>query len=393
MLTVDRIEQDERFAGMAAEWDALLRTSAARCIFLTWEWLHTWRRHLGQDRQLSVIAVREGGELVGVAPLVLSPPRPARLSPLPTFEFLGTGEVGSDYLDLVAKPGCEGQVLDAVAVHVTRSRSAMRLRRFEPHSALAAKLATHLADTGWRVTRAGTETCPFIRLDGHTWDSYLATLGPEHRSNIRRRLRKLETTRGMSFERVVTEEQRREVLPALVSLHNQRWRERGGSEAFHSNALVAFHDELSRLALARGWLRLFALRLDGRVAAALYGFLYEGRFSFYQSGFDPGEARLGLGLAAMGLAIKSAIEEGALEYDLLHGDEPYKFLWCRETRRLEQLDLYPPTAAGRIAQHAAEAIRATKRAARRLLPSRMVATAVAARRSWQTRDSGASAAR
>jgi hypothetical protein len=177
MLTVDRIEQDERFAGMAAEWDALLRTSAARCIFLTWEWLHTWRRHLGQDRQLSVIAVREGGELVGVAPLVLSPPRPARLSPLPTFEFLGTGEVGSDYLDLVAKPGCEGQVLDAVAVHVTRSRSAMRLRRFEPHSALAAKLATHLADTGWRVTRAGTETCPFIRLDGHTWDSYLATLG------------------------------------------------------------------------------------------------------------------------------------------------------------------------------------------------------------------------
>ena len=393
MLTVDRIEHDDRFAAMAAEWDALLRTSSTCGIFLTWEWVHTWRRHLGQDRELRVLAVRQDGELVGVAPLVEQRARPKRLSPLPTLEFLGAGDVGSDYLDLIARPGFEGQVLDAVAAHVSRSRSALRLRRFEPHSSLAAKLATRLADSGWSVTRAGTETCPFIRLAGHTWDSYLASLGSEHRSNVRRRLRKLETSCAMSFERVVSEEQRRDVLPSLVSLHNRRWRERGGSEAFHNKALVAFHDELSRLALARGWLRLFALRLDGRVAAALYGFLHEGRFSFYQSGFDPREARLGLGLAAMGLAIKSAIEEGAVEYDLLHGDEPYKFLWCREARPLEQLDLFPPTTAGRIAQQAAEAVRGARRAARRLLPPPLVAAAVAARRFWREGDSGAAAAR
>jgi CelD/BcsL family acetyltransferase involved in cellulose biosynthesis len=392
MLTVDLIEQDDRFAEMAAEWNALLRTSLARCIFLTWEWVHTWRRHLGQDRELSVLAVRQDGALVGIAPLVLDRARPERLSPLATLEFLGTGEVGSDYLDLIAKPGFEGHVLSAVAAHVSRARTALRLRRFEPLSALAAELATKLADSGWRASPAGTETCPFIRLGGHTWDSYLASLGPEHRSNVRRRLRKLETTGTMSFERVVSEEQRREVLPALVRLHNQRWQERGGSEAFHNKALVAFHDELTRLALARGWLRLFALRLDGRVAAALYGFLYEGHFSFYQSGFDPREARLGLGLAAMGLAIKSAIEEGAVEYDLLHGDEPYKFLWCREARRLEQLDLFPPTAAGRIAQQAAEAIRGARRAVRRLLPPPLVAAAVAARRFLRERDSGAAEA-
>jgi CelD/BcsL family acetyltransferase involved in cellulose biosynthesis len=393
MLTVDRIEQDDRFAGMAAEWDALLRTSPARCIFLTWEWLHTWWRHLGQDRDLQVLALRQDGELVGIAPLLLERPRPGRLSPLPTFEFLGTGDVGSDYLDVIARPGFEADVLDAVAAHVARSRAALRLRRFEPRSALAAALATRLGDSGWSVTRTSTETCPFIRLAGHTWDSYLASLGPEHRSNTRRRIKKLETACAVRFERVVSEEQRREVLPALISLHNQRWRERGGSEAFHNKGLVAFHEELSRLALARGWLRLFALRLDGRVAAALYGFLYEGRFSFYQSGFDPGEARLGLGLATMGLAIKSAIAEGAIEYDLLHGDEPYKFLWCREARVLEHVELFPPTAAGRIAQQAAGAIRGAKQAARRVLPPGIVAAAVAARRLWRERDSGAAAAR
>src|SRR5207245_43184 len=80
----------------------------------------------------------------------------------------------------------------------------------------------------------------------------------------------------------------------------------------------------------RGWLRLSELRLDGRPAASLYGFRYRDTFSFYQSGFDPAYARDSVGLVTMGLAIRSAIEEGAAEYDLLHGDEAYKFQWARE---------------------------------------------------------------
>jgi CelD/BcsL family acetyltransferase involved in cellulose biosynthesis len=49
----------------------------------------------------------------------------------------------------------------------------------------------------------------------------------------------------------------------------------------------------------------------------------------------------------MGLAIRAAIEEGAEEYDLLHGEESYKSLWASSTRELERIELFPPTAAGR----------------------------------------------
>jgi CelD/BcsL family acetyltransferase involved in cellulose biosynthesis len=391
MLTVDLIDDDRRFAGMAEEWDALLRESPARSIFLTWEWLYTWWRHLGQGRRLSILAVREGAALVGIAPFVLRRRWP-RLSPLPTLEFLGTGDVGSDYLDLISTPGYEARVLGAVADHVAARRVSLRLLRVEASSALGARLAETLGGAGWSLGRSTAETCPCIALDGHTWDSYLASLGADHRYNVRRRLRNLERA-GARFERVVSEEQLREVLPALVALHLMRWRERGGSEAFHREALVAFHEELSRRALARGWLRLFAWRLHGRVVAALYGFLYDGRFSFYQSGFDPREGQLSLGLAAMGLAIKSAIEEQAVAYDLLHGDEAYKFLWCREARRLVTLELFPPTAAGRIARQATATLRSVKRAARHTVPPRILEAAVAMRRLGRGRDLGAAAAR
>ena len=48
----------------------------------------------------------------------------------------------------------------------------------------------------------------------------------------------------------------------------------------------------------------------------------------------------------MGLAIKSAIEEGAAVYDFLRGDETYKSLWACEERELIRLELFPPCARG-----------------------------------------------
>ena len=57
--------------------------------------------------------------------------------------------------------------------------------------------------------------------------------------------------------------------------------------------------------------------LDGRPVGALYGFRYRQSFCFYQTGFD-----------------------------LLHGDERYKFDWARQVRALERIELYPPSAHG-----------------------------------------------
>jgi CelD/BcsL family acetyltransferase involved in cellulose biosynthesis len=133
---------------------------------------------------------------------------------------------------------------------------------------------------------------------------------------------------------VTTESRRRELLPVLFELHRKRWSERGGSDGLFGPGLPEFHEEASRLALERGWLRLCVLWLGETPAAALYGFRYGAVFSFYQCGFDPRFAKLGVGLVALGLAIRSAVLEGAGEFDLLHGEEPYKFHWAKRTRAL-----------------------------------------------------------
>jgi CelD/BcsL family acetyltransferase involved in cellulose biosynthesis len=124
---------------------------------------------------------------------------------------------------------------------------------------------------------------------------------------------------------------------------------------------------VSRLGLERDWLRLFVLWLNGRPAAALHGYRYGDTFSFYQAGFDPDFARHSVGLVTMGLTIKSAIEDGAEAYDLLHGDEPYKFQWARQTRELARVELFPPTPRGQLCRHGVRVGRTVRRAARRVL--------------------------
>jgi CelD/BcsL family acetyltransferase involved in cellulose biosynthesis len=85
--------------------------------------------------------------------------------------------------------------------------------------------------------------------------------------------------------------------------------------------------------------------------------MYSGRFYFYQHGFDDQFQQHSIGLVVMGLSIRAAIDEGADEFDMLWGVEPYKWLWARETRDLRKIQLFPPHVGGRIHQGTSRARR------------------------------------
>lgn len=342
-LRVEVIEDVGRFRALRDEWTALLERSAADGLFLTWEWLFTWWRHLSGGARLHVLAVWSDGEMVGLAPLLLRRRR-ALEAPFPVLEFLG-GTAGSDYLDLVLRSGSESQAVDALADYLGAEKLALRLTQVRPGSS-AAVLAAELERRGWWLDAVSTEVCPLVTWPAPSWDSYLATLTSKDRVDFRRRLNNLSKQFEVRFEQAETEEGRRETLRALFALHDSRWRERGGSTALHTPALRSFHDEVTALALTRGWLRLYLLVLDGQPVAAQYSFRYRGTFYDYQKGFDPSYGRHGIGLITVGLTIKRAIEEGAAEYDFLHGAEPYKFRWAGQVRELSRLELFPPGARG-----------------------------------------------
>jgi len=339
------------------EWNSLLEASTSNGLFLSWEWMSLWWRHFGGGRRLRVMEVRNGETLLALLPMCIVSGR---------IEFLGTGSVGSDYLDAIVHAAHEPAVNTAIVEMLKDTGRIMRFGQLGSNAAVQT-VAERLARNGYRIVERPTGICPYLTLDGLTWDGFLSSLGQSHRENVRRRIRQLEKT-GATFEMTTTEAERGRNLQILFALHARCWEKRGGSDAFHTSELISFHEEFSRLALDRGWLRLFVLRVNGKPAAAVYGFHRNGKFYFYQSGFDPDFGNSSVGLVALALTIRHAIAEKAIEFDFLHGNEEYKFRWTRNSRDLKCIEAYPPTFAGSVAMQWNQAARATRRMARYVIP-------------------------
>jgi CelD/BcsL family acetyltransferase involved in cellulose biosynthesis len=338
---IQRIQDLSGFAALRPHWDGLLSASGANNPFLTFEWLHAWWTNLRGDATLQTIAVWSDKELIAVAPLI-STRSPGWFTRL---EFLGTGHAGSDYLDLIVRRGHESEALDSLADLIASKRQTLSLEHV-PETSLAAHVARLLQDHGWTTSIVPNGICPVIDLAGHTWESYLAARGPAHRANVRRRLRALGESLDTAFERVTTDAQRHEALSALFAFHEWRFSTQGGSTAFLTPALRAFHHDATRLALERGWLRMYVIRLDGVPAAVMYGFAYNGQFYFYQHGFDARYRNQSIGLVLMALTIRAAFDEGLHTFDMLWGAEPYKRLWATDERRLNQIRAFPADVGG-----------------------------------------------
>lgn len=342
-VTVDCVESESQFSALRPQWDALLLESRANAPFLTWEWLTPWWRHLRGNAALRLVVVRAGHELVAVAPLMLR----RQFGVLDRHDFLGIGDAGSDYLDVIARQGRETAAIDAIAAFLRARQITTRLTHV-PQNSTAALLAERLSVEGWTSSTAPDGVFPVVPLAGHTWDSYLSSLGASHRANVRRRLKQLSSAFDVRFDRVSTDADRGAALEALARWHGPRFAARGGSTAFSTPALRAFHEEATRHALDRGWLRMYVLRLDNGIAAVMYGLLYERRFYFYQHSFDDTYRRFSTGLVLMALSIRAALDEGAEAFDMLWGTEPYKALWARERLELQRIHLFPPRMSGHL---------------------------------------------
>lgn len=362
LVTVDVITDARAFDHLLDEWDALLSCSGTRRPFVMRGWIDSWRRYAIGSHALHVIAVRDRGRLIAIAPLVRVRSNFALTDRL---EFLGTGPAGADYLDLIVEDGVDADVIAAVAATLQARGVPLYLDHLPPDSH-AAQLAVELQRVGWTALHDSPDVCPFINLSGHTWDSFLSTIGSAHRANIRRRIRALQAAFDMQFTRVDSHSARRDALEHLIRFSEHRWETRGGTTAFPDPAMIAFHHAVTRHAMADEWLRLYALTLNGAIAAVMYGFALDGRFYFYQHGYDEAHARFSPGLVLMALTIQAAIADGIEEFDMLYGHEGYKTLWAREQRPLSRIQLFPPRITGTLLRRKAETRRALRVMARQL---------------------------
>jgi CelD/BcsL family acetyltransferase involved in cellulose biosynthesis len=340
MVAVSEVTDADALSAPEADWAELLSRAADPTPFQSFEWQATWWRHHGRGR-LWVLVARDNDVVLGLMPLHISR---YRATPLRQVRFLGAPL--SDFQEILAARGHETAVRDAFVAHLAAQGRRWDLCDFADQRK-GTSLTVGEMPSGLRPLLLHHRVCPFIPLDGD-WETFSRRLSKNTRSNLGRRRRQVAKQFRAEYD-LATAETLPAAMDELFRLHNARWRRRGVAGAFAGARMQAFHREVAQKFLQRGWLRLHRLRLDGETRAAFYCFQLGARVYYYLSGFDLAFRKYSIGNVTMAQAIERAMADGAREFDLLRGDETYKFAWNAEERETLRLIIGRPALRSSVA--------------------------------------------
>jgi CelD/BcsL family acetyltransferase involved in cellulose biosynthesis len=327
-LRVEALSDIESSSPLEAQWNQLWNESRDRTPFQSFPWVQALFQKF-EHQNPRVLLARDSGQIVGILPVVGT-----------EIVSLAGGDV-SDYCDGVfaddqasnaitsilsylfeESPGCREVMFDNV-----RERSALLFGTVE--GALSDYVEVQ-------------NTCPVLPLETKgTECGALETIPANQRKKVQYYLRRAQKAGDLQFEHVSADTLDL-YLDAFFRLHRARWESRGEPGVLKNNRIQEFHRQAAPGLLKLGALRMYTLRLDGRIIAIYLGFLCARRAYFYLSGFDPETSALNPGTLLVGHAIAEAAHERAVSFDFLRGCEPYKYEWgARNTqtfrRRFQRL--------------------------------------------------------
>jgi CelD/BcsL family acetyltransferase involved in cellulose biosynthesis len=308
----------EGVADAAQEWDRLAELGGSP--FLTYEWIVSWWRAIGDGEPLCALLRDSDGSLIGGAC--------CRLSPRGEVTAPTDHAYGYEW-DVVARDAAaRREVWQAIA------RFGARRVEFTPlpsGSSGAAAAAEGLRAGGYRISPVQAELEPYLPLPA-SWDDLLRSVSRNLRSQWRRNRRDLEAAGG--FEVRVTRggtELERD-LDTFLRLEASGWKGRSGTAILCDRRAEHLFRSFAALAARHGWLRLTVAECGGNPVAAVYGCSFAGSTFRLKSAFDESRARNSPGLVLLGEDLRRAIEEGSREYRFLGAPDEQKMRWGAVTR-------------------------------------------------------------
>jgi CelD/BcsL family acetyltransferase involved in cellulose biosynthesis len=352
---------------VAGPWNAL----AGDVPFRRWEWAQTWWRHYqdAHSQLFTLLVFDDQQHLVGIAPWYVS--RNRRQGRV--VRFLGSGEVCSDYLTVLAEPEWAEVVAERIAQWLATEGASqwdlLDLSGVEASDATIAALERGLVAHGRLVDRQPDMSCWRAALPG-AWEQFLATLSKSRRERTRALLRRAIDTGRAVVHQVRTESDLERGFAILIDLHQKRRRSLSQAGCFASERFTEFHREMAGRFLADGRLRMLWTELDGQPVAVEYSFVGGETVYYYQGGFEPELADERPGWLGFAVSLKLAIEQGYQSYDFLRGDESYKASWRAAARPLVHVRAVGTRRSARLRFAAWRAGEAVKARARQFLSSR-----------------------
>ena len=353
MATVHELDLNES-PSFSSEWEDLLERAGNASIFLTWEWLMTWWEVFGKCHESRWLVVKGArGKWMAGAPFYLRRTRSGLLPARRELRFIGTGaSVSPEHLDLVVDPLHQTEALEALQDYFVGHFSdwdVLELTDITRPEADAFWFSEALLNRGATVlVEEQKPAAPTIFLPD-SWEEYFESLKPRMRTQVARYRRKVAGELGART--YLWSPQHGNLEAALWEFENlfaDRKMSVGIGNKFDSApGYRKFHHLLADRFAKRGWLWLAFLKSPKETLACEYLYQYQKTLYSYQSGFASKAAKQNVFKVLRGWVIEKAIWQGLTEFDLLRGEETYKFDWNAQSRRKQKIRCFSPNFNGR----------------------------------------------
>ncbi len=320
---------------LVTEWALLCDDDPAATVFHTPRFLGVWRDIFAESTPTRIHTFHADGRLVGViadANEVENGPS----GPQEIRRFQGGVDV-SDYLGPVCRPEYRADVLLTYVSHLAADVD------WDEFVGNGLAVGSGIVD-GLRqaITAAGLVmidddvdgVCPQVRLtDGY--DAYLAALPGRQRQELLRKPRKLARDLGeISIEEVPAEHFSAR-LDAFIAMAAESHPDK--DSFFQRPGMATFFARLGETFTADRTLRLHELHVGGLPVAATLSFVHNGVWGLYNSAYAPNLDGYGPGVVLITYLIEQAAQENCHTFDLLRGDEAYKYRFGASDQVLQRL--------------------------------------------------------
>ena len=326
-LSVSVVETEAGLSELEQAWNLL--AEKANCpVFQTYQWVRTWWDHFGRGARLYCLVFRENDTVVGIVPLLRESFRVVGIRVATFIRFFSRKPLF--YSDMVIEPGYEQVVLGSFAEHLLSVGSiwdVFEMPNIDEHFPALSALPEILRRAGIGVHTYQTGLCSRVPLPA-TWDEFMKNLGGKTRHEFKRK-----TERMKERFRVETEVvecggiEVKNAVRQMMTIHGQRWESLGFRNRYADETEMSFITTVAERFAELGWLRIMFMKADGEKVAGLLNFNFGGRIYCYHANvFGSGEMmKYSPGILLHYSAIQQGIAEGMREYDMMIGQEDYKF--------------------------------------------------------------------
>ncbi len=328
------VKEAKELESLSSLWDGLLQKCGdEKSIYLTHEWVTTWWRHFGKDKQLNVLLVEKGNQAVGIVPLMKT---------IYTLGFLRLhaletiGSVNCNLVWLVPLESREEVItafLSYLKEELVKSKLVLRLTLVPDDSRFLNVLKGRVEQISKKlaVKVMFKTVAPYISLPS-TWEEFYSSLSRNRRWILRKKLKLLEKEHSVEFQEY-SADNLADYLNEFIDLHQRRWESVNIRGVFFNNKMKEFYRDIAISFHEKNWLYFSFLNIDGAMASGEFGFIYNGKLYGAIAGRDIKYSRYSIGHLHYMFMIKEAINRGLRELDFLKGAEPYKFYWTKSVRK------------------------------------------------------------